>query len=242
MEGLDFRYFASLDQGSDEWLAARQKCDFGSSELGAALGISSFKSRYGLFREKNGEKVNLPTSFFMQLGITNEPLVVDAVRPMYKPNELVPFGMAQIICDEFVLGVSPDRLVVTPAGAWVGLVEVKCHARFHEGVRIEHVPQLLAQTVAFQVPVVHYVVQILEEGDQPPVVYEVTFDPRLWSEVIRPEIVAAKKRMLAKDYSRVDSRDRDRIKAAIVKYTKAKLLFDQSKTPEQVQSHKVTFY
>ena len=61
-----------LEQGSDEWLEYR-KNHIGSSDSGAILGLSKYKSSYGVWLDKKGLSFDTPPNYNMLMGTASEP-------------------------------------------------------------------------------------------------------------------------------------------------------------------------
>lgn len=235
-------YYPHLTQGSYGWLYERKKCDMGSSELGAMLGISRFCSRRQKFKIKNGEASAPPPNEFMASGSYWEDIVVRNVAPFYAPVKLERYGMLKYrSVGGLTIGCSPDRVACAPDGTWLAAIEVKTHQRYYEGVRLEHIPQMLMQCVCLQVPVAHYVVQVLEEPLDHAVIYELTFDDDLWPKLLTL-LEQAWKKCKDKDYSQVKSTEKDAVLALLERGTTAKLWYKHGLTREQCANEIVSFY
>lgn len=142
-----------LEQGSEQWFQARAECAMTGSEVGAALGLCPFTSRYALYKRKTSGVHDLPTNVAMQYGTEHEDeacadFAYAAGVSIRKTGlwKLSPYGDA----DKYQLGSSPDRLVVDESGRTVAVLEMKCK---YSGIlpdepQLHHIPQCMLEMEA----------------------------------------------------------------------------------------------
>lgn len=142
--------FESIEQGTDEWFAAR--CGFVTASTVKSLLTSTGKvarndTARGFIRQLAIERILGQVEFTfpsraMQRGTALEPFARDLYAEHIAPVEEV--GFMRLDSDTYPLGYSPDGLVGDD-----GLIEIKCpspkeHLRtiLVDGVPVDYVPQV----------------------------------------------------------------------------------------------------
>ena len=214
--------FPYLEQGTEEWLAARADCLCTGSEFAAALGLCPYTSRAQLIKRKIGLSAPVETNDYMRFGTEMEPHVAAAYDSAYGVNSAT-FGFVTYELGGVKVGCSPDRVLLDTQGQPTHLIEIKCSVRERFTVEPYHLPQLLAQTVMMGIPVVDYVCwtpsQVDEQGNMLLNVATVTFDERLWTNHVWPALRQFKSMVDRKITCRVNSAEKRELEQAFAKYT-----------------------
>lgn len=222
---MSLEYFPFVEQGTDEWLALRKSCVVTGSEFAAALGLCPYKSRAVLVKQKIGEEAADDVNWFMQWGTRWEPHVADAYATLCKGRRVGTFGFVTYTSKAGTrFGCSPDRIVYDENGAQQRLVEIKCSQIQRTTVELYHLPQLLAQSVFLDCNCVDYVAWSEEQVD--PVDYtlklniaRVSFDRRLWTDYVLPELEYFASLVERKMPARINSKRKRELIEAFQKYT-----------------------
>lgn len=222
---MSVEFYPFLAQGSEEWLAARRSCVLTGSEFGAALGLCPYKSRATLVKEKLGTKEVEPSSWRMQWGQMREPFVADAYATLCRNHRVGTFGFVTYTTPSGLrLGCSPDRIVYDEHGQQVRLVEIKCSAYERRTVELYHLPQLLAQAVMLGCNCVDYVTWCEEQVSAQDNTYtlniaRVSFDMRLWTEHVLPELEYFASLVERNIPARIDAKRKKQLIEAFEKFT-----------------------
>lgn len=215
-----YKTYPDLEQGSDEWLAARADCLLTASELGTALGFG-YESRAALLRRKLGRGSPVKDNYYMDFGRTHEDIVAKAYDDIFKCTSET-HGFSTLTRDGITVGASPDRVVHSKP---LRLVEIKCAFSPRDAVPLSHRAQMLMQVKCMNLtPIVDYacwsVDNVTDDGKMKLYVARCTFDDRLWENYVWPgirEFAVMKERGIT---PMVNSNDKKRIMAAFNVYTK----------------------
>lgn len=128
-----------IAQRSEEWHQAR-KFRLTGSDFAAAIGISPYKSRQALWREKTGRERPFEGNEITIWGEINESNAISQFE--IETGHIVHPAGFMVHPSHDWLGVSPDGLVTD------GCVEVKCPftRKPHDGVPAHYLPQVVAES------------------------------------------------------------------------------------------------
>lgn len=186
----DLRIYDTLEQGSDEWLAAR--CGMLTASVVGRLITPTLKvadndTSRGLTETLVAERITghvdyVHPTFDMQRGSLDEPYARDMYRQQQQV-EVVEVGFATNTFNGHTLGASPDGLVGTDGGLEIKSPKAKNHLRtiLADAVPNEYMAQIQASMLVLQRPWWDF---CSYSGGWPIHVKRVYADP-LWQVVIR---------------------------------------------------------
>ncbi len=171
--------------GSPEWVANRRR-GLGASDIGSAIGVSPWKSRFELWQEKTGRVAPKKPTRRMLVGSALEPLILDAWAEDNNATVIATQSTHKIDAS-CPMWATLDAIATMPDGSTVA-VETKSTTWKNKGLGeqdTDDIPlywqcQAHAQLQASGLDVCYFAVWVDEESRE----FVVRRDDRLWSGIL----------------------------------------------------------
>lgn len=183
----------NVQQGTEEWKELRNNFVLNSSEIGAAVGVDPFTSRYRLWKDKKGKTEKLETKSAINpacaWGNEKEPVARMEMTDFWFVDNprlsLTHPGIAVYRKDTRFAG-SPDDILIDKETGKKTLVEYKCPFSGKVYPNVPHRYMLQVQALMQYLDINSAVLYIWTEKESK--YWEIERDDKFWNEWLYPEM------------------------------------------------------